>query len=269
MTESQMVLVLILGLAFIGAVLRWGLRCITIFEYERGLRYFRGRFVRTLEAGQYWFSPLRSRIDKVDVRARFLAVSGQEVLTSDGVCVKASLAAKYEIVDPDLAINQAQDYNGMLYLELQMALREIIGRATADEIVEGRNDFAEKLMELSAQSAERLGLKLHGVNLKDIMFPGALKQTFAQVVLARKEGQAALERARGETAALRHLANAAKMMEDNPALLQLRLLHSLAGSTGNTLVLGMPDSFPVATNGRAKAAAPVRDTKQKARKKKE
>ncbi len=99
------------------------------------------------------------------------------------------------------------------------------------------------------------------------MFPGALKQTFAQVVLARKEGQAALERARGETAALRTLANAAKMMEDNPALLQLRLLHALAGSTGNTLVLGVPESFPMATNGRAKEAAPVEDTKKKARKK--
>lgn len=269
MTETEIILTVILGLVFVGAVLRWGLRRVTVYEYERGLLYSRGRFARTLEPGQYWYSPLRSRIDRIDVRPCFLSLSGQEVLTSDGVSVKLSLAARYEVVDPDVAINHAQDYRGMLYLELQMALRELISRTTADEILEGRDAYDEKLMELAAGRAESLGVKLHGVSLKDVMFPGALKQSFAQVVLARKEGQAALERARGETAALRNLANAAKMMEEQPALLQLRLLHSLAGSTGNTLVLGVSgESFPVSTNGRPKAAAPTARAKKKTSKKK-
>ncbi len=271
MTESEILLSIVLGLVLIGALLKWGLRRTTIFEYERGLRYTRGRFAGTLEAGQYWYFPFRSKIDKVDVRPRYLAISGQEVLTSDGVAVKVSLASRYEIVDTDRAINKAQDYSGMLYLELQMALRKMISKTTADEILESRDTFAEKLLELSAASAENLGLKLHAVDLKDVMFPGALKQLFAQVVLARKEGQAALERARGETAALRNLANAAKLMEESPALLQLRLLHALAGSTGNTLVLGVPESFPVATNGRAKPAEPAEPsaTTKKAKRKKQ
>jgi hypothetical protein len=46
--------------------------------------------------------------------------------------------------------------------------------------------------------------------------------------------------ASGETAALRHLANAAKMIESNPGLMQLRMLQTLGGSSGNTLVLGLP-----------------------------
>jgi len=74
------------------------------------------------------------------------------------------------------------------------------------------------------------------------MFPGELKRTFAQVVTARKDGLAALERARGETAALRNLANAAKLVDANPALLQLRLLQQIAESAGNTIVLGLPSS---------------------------
>ncbi|MGH9194482.1 MAG: hypothetical protein ACRD1T_01920, partial [Acidimicrobiia bacterium] len=85
-------------------------------------------------------------------------------------------------------------------------------------------------------------LGLLSVNLKDIMFPGDLKKMFAQVVQAQKAGLAALEKARGETAALRNLANAARMIEGNPALMQLRLLQQLAESTGNTLVLGFPSS---------------------------
>jgi len=57
-------------------------------------------------------------------------------------------------------------------------------------------------------------------------------------VRARREGLAALERARGETAALRNLANAARMIEQNPHLLQLRTLQVMEHTMGNTYVLG-------------------------------
>ncbi len=87
-----------------------------------------------------------------------------------------------------------------------------------------------------------LGLKLISADLKDIMFPGEMKKAFAQVVKAQKEGQAALERARGETAALLSLANAGRAMDDNPNLVHLRAWQALADSSGNTLVFGMPNA---------------------------
>ncbi|MBU0468611.1 MAG: hypothetical protein KKD07_07885 [Candidatus Omnitrophica bacterium] len=68
------------------------------------------------------------------------------------------------------------------------------------------------------------------------MFPGELKKIFSQVAKARQEGLALLEKARGETAALRNLSNSANMLKNNPALMQLRMLHS----SGNTFVVGMP-----------------------------
>ena len=82
------------------------------------------------------------------------------------------------------------------------------------------------------------------------MVPSELKRAFAGIVAARREGEAALERARGETAALRSLANAGRMIEDNPGLLQLRILQQLGGSSGNTIMLGMPG----AATGRGRAA---------------
>jgi hypothetical protein len=58
-----------------------------------------------------------------------------------------------------------------------------------------------------------------------------------------------------ESAALRNLANAARVLEGNPALMNLRVLQSLATaqSTGNTLVLGMPAGFVPLKNGKAPA----------------
>ena len=66
----------------------------------------------------------------------------------------------------------------------------------------------------------------------------------------KKEGLAALEKARGETAASRNLANAAKMVKDNPALLQLRVLQTLEVGRGNSIVLGFPpEATPILPKG--------------------
>ena len=81
---------------------------------------------------------------------------------------------------------------------------------------------------------------LEQLELKDIVLPADLKRAQAQVLMARAEGLAALERARGETAALRNLADAARLCAGNPALLQLRLLQQLATGPGHTVVIGNP-----------------------------
>ena len=100
-------------------------------------------------------------------------------------------------------------------------------------------------MEAAASTLAKLGLELLSVDVRDFMIPGEMKRAFAGVVAARKEGEVALERARGETAALRNLANAAGMVEQHPGLLQIRLLQEIGGSSGNTLMVGMPESATV------------------------
>ena len=133
-----------------------------------------------------------------------------------------------------------------LHLELQIALREIISSTEIDDILAKRQEIGTELFNRTGAKVGALGLRLLSVGLKDIMFPGDLKKMFVQLVQARKEGQAALERARGETAALRSLANAAKMVEDNPMLLQLRLLQALGEGSGNSIVItASPSSAPL------------------------
>ncbi|WP_320043852.1 slipin family protein [uncultured Desulfobacter sp.] len=220
--------------------LKFGIRRITILEYEKGLKYVKGKFKSTVEPGQYWYTPYFTIIQKLDVRPRFVSITGQEVLSADGVTLKISIAANFEINDPNVAINKVKNFQEALYLELQLALREIIGTVDIDSVLSGRNELSKKLMGVTEPKVTELGLRLISVNLKDIMFPGKLKEIFAQVVNAKKEGLAALEKARGETAALRNLANAAKMIEGNPNLMQLRLVQAFGNSSGNTLILGMP-----------------------------
>lgn len=132
------------------------------------------------------------------------------------------------------------DYKAELYSAAQLALRRAASEFKVEDLLSVRTQLGEKLLPEVGSAAETIGLKVHAVDCRDIMFPGDLKKTFGEIVRAQKEGQAALARARGETAALRSLANAARMINDNPGLLQLRTLQALACGSGNTVVLGMP-----------------------------
>lgn len=216
------------------------IRRVTVFEGQRGIKYSRGRLSRILEPGQYWILKPWTAVRMIDVRPVFVSVAGQEVLSADGVTLRVSLAAKYEVADPERAVTKIQDYQNAAYLILQMAAREVIGAATIDELMEKRGELAPRLVERASPAMAEIGITLLSADIKDIMLPGETKKLFAQIVKARKEGLAALEKARGETAALRNLANAAAMMEDHPSLLQLRALQQLAESTGSTLVIGVP-----------------------------
>lgn len=65
----------------------------------------------------------------------------------------------------------------------------------------------------------------------------------AEVALEAQRSKAVLERARSEVAATRAMANAARILADNPALLQLRM----AQSPGATVVLNTGIAQPVST----------------------
>lgn len=256
---TQLLLV-ILALAIIGLYVRTQLRKVTVFEFERGLLYVAGKFRSLLEPGQYWIWMPSRTVSKVDVRPRIAAVPGQEVLTADGIAVKVSLVAQYRVADPVVAINAQANYESGLYTELQLAIRRLISAESIDSLLEKRPGIATQLTEGAKAGAARLGVELIQADVRDLTLPGDLKKLFTQVTKARQEGLAALERARGETAALRNLANAARLVSDNPALLQLRLLQVVGEQSGNTVVLGVPQSaspLPIAAAPRDRIPGPA------------
>ena len=217
----------------------------TIFEYERGLRFTRGHFTRVLEPGVYWSVPAVVRIQRLDVRPTRVAIAGQEVLSADGVAVKVSVMATYQVVDPQAAVLASDDFRAAVYSELQLALRAVISETRIDDLLQQRAEIPARLKAIAGEKTRALGVELQDASLRDLTFPGELKKIFSQVVKARQEGLAALEKARGETAALRNLANAASLIERNPSLLQLRALQVLGQQPGNTLVLGVQQGAPV------------------------
>ena len=228
------IVVLVAARALIGTV--------TIFEYQRGLKFVNGRFRGLVDPGRHWLWRPSEEVHVVDTRDALLSIAGQEVVSSDGVSVKLSLAVRYRIADPVVACTKIEDYQGAAYVLLQVGLREVVGTLPIDDVLERRETIGPAVHERCAESVRDLGAELISVQVKDLMFPGPLKKLFAQVTEARQQGLASLEKARGETAALRSLANAARLVDANPSLLHLRTLQQLTSSSGNTLIVGMPHS---------------------------
>src|SRR3954469_6766280 len=75
------------------------------------------------------------------------------------------------------------------------------------------------------------------VALKDVLLPPELRAAYAELVSARQRGKAQLETARAETAALRSLANGAKLLDGHPALAKLRLVQALPSGSSLTVKL--------------------------------
>jgi regulator of protease activity HflC (stomatin/prohibitin superfamily) len=211
-------------------------RTITVREWERVLVYRDGRLEQTLPGGRHRLWRRRRELVRLDVRPVTTVVPGQDVLTADGLAVKVSLVVRSRVADPRAAHEAAQEPWAELYTAVQVALRTEVGARTLEDLLAGRDGLGEAVRAAASPAAAAVGRALERVDVRDVMVPAELRQATLRVVTARQEGLAALERARGETAALRSLANAARLAQDTPALLALRTLRAVE-TGGATVVL--------------------------------
>jgi len=192
-------------------------------------------------------------IEHADIRISYFPANllkilpGQELVTVDSMSVKISLSVNYRIVDPYAAVQMTDSFSAALYTVAQLELRKLIAPMTIDELMVARSSISDGLQKAIANHAAEFGIEVISADIRDIMLPGEIKKIMTQVVKAQKEAQAALEKTRGETAALRSLANAARMLEASPALMQLRLLQSIGETSGNKIVYGVPANGSLAS----------------------
>ena len=256
---DQYILIFILALA--GAVAAKIIRTryrreFIVSEGFAGLLYHEGKLSETLAAGRHVRWGKHYRLVPVDVRKTLLAVAGQEVLSADNVGVKLSVVLTMQIVDAAKSALSADNHTAHIYSAAQTAIRAIVAGVTMDALLTQRVGIGAQLRALVAPQAEAVGVEIHAAEVRDVMLPGELRKAFSETLKAKQEGQAALERARGESAALRNLANAARLIESQPALATLRFLQTLGNANANQmLVMNDMSAFAPAAKARGNARA--------------
>jgi regulator of protease activity HflC (stomatin/prohibitin superfamily) len=218
---------------------------ITVMDWQRTVLFTDGRFTRVLPPGRHRYRRARTTMHTVDVRPRSMLVPGQELLTADGLTLKVSALATWHVGDPLAFLTASTSTEAMLYTAVQIAVRDAVAAIPYDQVIADRARLSIGLLEAVTAQTGGLGVEVISVVVKDVMLPGELRRAATETVLARENGRAELERARAEAAALRTLANAARLLEAHPALLQLRTIQA-ATAPGTTVVLGA-DPRPTVT----------------------
>lgn len=242
-------LVIVAAVVVAFGVLRRSFRRIAVYEWEAVLLYRRGRFRRVAEPGIHYLFGAGDDAIRFDMRMQHLIISGQEVLSKDVIGLKLSLVLQYRVRDARRAVQTMPVRDeAQLALHLhplaQLPIRQAVASRNLDELLADRDSIPQSIRSELEPKFSDSGLELVAVAIRDIMIAKEVRDSYAASALAQKQAQALIETARGETAALRSLANAARMMRDNPELLQLRTLQAMQSGAGgkHTFVVDMVGS---------------------------
>ena len=229
---------LILGLAVIVvAIAASAFQTVRISEWEQGALYIDDGFDRMLPPGRHrlWRVGRRIYVQRISFAPTHVPIGPVDALTADRLPIRLNATVVYRIVDAQASLSAP------VYPEIQLALSQALLAFAAGQTLEQlmlREDAAGETL-AAATASEVQNVKILRVALAAIVLPPELRRMSTEVERARQDGLATLERARSEHAALRTLANAARMLKDNPELMNLRLLQAVgAGGKGATLVLG-------------------------------
>ena len=232
----------LVGIAFIvGIVLIWFWNSIYIIkEWERGVVLRLGRLLPEAKGAgiRLVLWPIET-LYRISLRLETLDVPPQDIITRDNVSVKVNAVCYFRVVDANLALSQVQNYTYATSQLAQTTLRSVVGQFELDEILSQREKVNAKLQVILDTDTEPWGIKVTKVEVKQVDIPEQMQRAIAKQAEAERERRAKIIHADGEAQASTKLAEAAKVLETQPAAIQLRYLQTLTeiGVEKNTTIV--------------------------------
>jgi regulator of protease activity HflC (stomatin/prohibitin superfamily) len=213
-------------------------------EYERAVTFWLGRLgKRPKGPGLVLIFWPFERMVRISLRTVVHDVPPQDVITRDNVSVKVNAVVYFRVVEPDKAVVQVENY---LYATSQLSqttLRSVLGQAMLDELLSEREKLNVALQQVIDQHTDPWGIKVSLVEVKGVDLPPEMQRAMAKQAEAEREKRAKIIHASGEFEAARMLSEAAKIIGEEPATLQLRYLQTLteiANEKNSTIVFPLP-----------------------------
>jgi regulator of protease activity HflC (stomatin/prohibitin superfamily) len=238
-----------IGLAIAAALLITLLRAAIkiLAEYQRGVLFRLGRVTRPPRGpGLIFIIPIVDRLVRVSLRTVTLDIPPQDIITKDNVTVRVNAVAYFHVVDANKAILEIEDFNFGTSQVAQTTLRSIIGQAELDELLVNRDEINRRLQQIIDSLTDPWGVKVTLVEVKDVELPESMRRAMAAQAESERERRAKVIHALGEKEAAETLAAAARLLEDRPAAMQLRVLQTMAEVSAektSTLIFPLPMEF--------------------------
>ncbi|CAG2118479.1 unnamed protein product, partial [Medioppia subpectinata] len=204
--------------------------CIKVVqEYERAVIFRLGRLVKggAKGPGLFFIIPCIDNYRCVDLRTVSFNVPPQEILSKDSVTVKVDAVVYYRISNATIAICNVEDYSISTRLLAATSLRNILGTKNLSDILADRESISHNLQATLDEATNPWGVKVERVEIKDVGLPVQLQRSMAAEAEATRDARAKVIAAQGEQNAARALKEAAEVISESPAALQLRYLQTL------------------------------------------
>jgi len=227
--------------AAIAAYVLSSLRVVT--QYERAVVFLLGKYRGTHGPGLIFVPTIFSRMRRVSMRVVVLDIPPQDVITRDNISVKVNAVLYFRVTDPSLAVLEVQDF---LYATTQLAqttLLSVLGQVELDELLADRHKVNEILKKIIDERTDFWGIEVSAVEIKDVLLPDSMRRAIARQAEAERERRAKVISAQGELQASETLAQAARMLQSQPASLQLRYLQTvseIAAENNSTTIFPLP-----------------------------
>ena len=209
-------------------------------QYERGVVLRFGRLVGTRKPGFNMIIPFADRMTKVSLRIMPFVLEPQEIITKDNVTVKVDAVVYFKVIEPVKAVINVEGYQQAIIQLALTTLRSVLGQSELDELLAHRDQINLRLREIiDKESEEPWGVSATLVEVKDVLLPEAMQRAMAKQAEAEREKRGKVIHAQGERDAAETLAEAAEIIQSQPAALQLRYLQTLvemAGERNSTII---------------------------------
>ena len=212
-------------------------------EYERGIKFTRGKFSSIMKPGWNVVLPIIQSFKKVDIRTKAVDVPEQDAITKDNVSVRINAVIYYKIFDASKAILAVENFYYAVSQLAQTTMRNAVGEVELDELLSERETISDKICAIIDKATDPWGIKVENVELKDVALPEEMKRVIARVAEAEREKRAVIMKAEGEVEASENLTKAAIKMSENPVAVHLRTLETindLSSDQSNTVIFALP-----------------------------
>jgi len=214
-----------------------------INQYERGVLFTMGRYIKTKEPGWRIVWPIFQSMKKVDIRVKAVDVPDQEAITKDNISVKVNAVIYYKISDASKAVIEVENFYYAVSQLAQTTMRNAVGEVDLDKLLSSRDEVSERIKLVVDKASDPWGIKVESVELKDINLPEDMKRVIGKQAEAEREKRAVIIKAEGEVIAADNMAKAAAILSSSQGALHLRTLQTIndvSSDQSNTLVFAVP-----------------------------
>ena len=212
-------------------------------EYERAVVFTLGRFQKVKGPGLVLLFPFVQEMVRVDLRIRVIEIPTQDVISHDNVSMKVDAVLYFNVVNPERAIIQVQNYLPATNMLAQTTLRAVLGQHELDEMLSERKKLSADVQSILDSQTETWGIKVSNVEIRTVELTDNMVKAIAKQAEAERDRRAKIIHAEAEFQASQTLVNAAKILSSIPAAMQLRYLQTLTeigAEQNSTIIFPMP-----------------------------